>query len=492
MARQVISTVEQLRAAFAKHCSGFGEHSAKDVRDVRYELLTPDEIQILNDFYRQNLGEYDLIPTIELLSELLGLEPAGNAVPFIQIGDVAYVATRNKYNRSRTMSRIGPVTKDGTYSRTMVLARWVYNPSDPWVVDVNGQAASLQHRATAMILALQKGAILPPVAINFGLPKQFKDLADKAKARTKIDDSVTDPNVMPESLMRLIELETNGMELPIADREKVRAQAVKLRSTLCGMLGQRLAGKDITTTGAKQSFELEQGIVDRFGLTSVNGLSYGPEESPEYVEGGTYQALDVLVARVLIGTRDRSGLVLFSPAIIATGLALASNRESVIDSKARSIVAETIDDENSTAFGEALIRATQEVLESELEIDWDLVRNFLDYFRATQFLVESSGTIANETGPLGTVFADLLRHNKSAKGKYIAKKLNYAATSISAMSSLVQLLNQLADGVDPSELESITTRYKDSNSKDDNKVYRAFGGVDIGYTAKTRKKDSDE
>lgn len=490
MARQIIRTVSELQAAFTKHCSGYGDHPAKDVRDVRYELLTPTEIQTLNDFYQQNLGEYVLIPSLEIFIALLGLEPAGNQVPFITIGDVSYVATRNKYNRTRTMSRIGPAKKEGTYTHTMVAGRWVFNPSDPLVVDCNGQAASLQHRGTAAIEAIQLGAILPPMALNLGMPKQFKDLADKAKARSKIDDSVTDPNVVPDELLHLIELQTNGMALPIADRAKTRTLAVKLRSTLCGMLGQRLNGKDITTTGVKQTFGQEQSIASRFGQIEVAGISYGNESSPEYQEGGIFDAIDVLVTKVLIGTRERTGSALFSNAIIATGLVLASNREALVDMKARELVSSRVSDDTSTQFSEELLRARNEVIEGDLEIDFVLVDKFLELFRATAIVIEKSGAVANASGPFGELFAQLQKHNTTAKGKYAAKRLNYAPTSISAMSSMVSLIKAvIADEVETTE--SITTRYKDSSDTKDNKEYRSFGGVDIGYQEKSKKSDNE-
>jgi hypothetical protein len=81
-----------------------------------------------------------------------------------------------------------------------------------------------------------------------GVPKQFKDLADKAKSRSKIDDNFTDKTLMPQALVNYVELTVGGELTAPKNVDKTRKDLIKLRSTVCGMLANRMNGKDVGTT----------------------------------------------------------------------------------------------------------------------------------------------------------------------------------------------------------------------------------------------------
>jgi hypothetical protein len=64
------------------------------------------------------------------------------------------------------------------------------------------------------------------------------------------------------------------------------------------------------------------------------------------------------------------------------------------------------------------------------------------------------------------------------------KKLIYAATSIPAMSAMVQLVK----GIDNDTLSEVQTKYAQRDGKY-SPEYRSFGGLDVGYLdRKDRKK----
>jgi hypothetical protein len=87
-------------------------------------------------------------------------------------------------------------------------------------------------------------------------------------------------------------------------------------------------------------------------------------------------------------------------------------------------------------------------------------------------------------GPLGEVLKELVEFNSTRKAATTEKRLIYAATSIPAMSSVVQLVKN----IDNDDSGSIFTKYPTKSSPE----FRCFGGLDVGYIdRKDRKKASE-
>lgn len=489
--KNIIKNTSELTLAIAKHCSGFGEHPAKDVADVRFSKLTAEDVALLNDFSLKNSEFYTLVePTIDIFIALMGLEETTIEQPFVQFNDKSYVARNNVYNRTRTESRIGPVKTPKTYSNMMLRGLWALNCQDPWVVDVFGQAVSLQHRCKAAILALLAGAKLPPIVLCLGVPKQYKDLADKAKSRSKIDDNFTDKSLMPQALVNYVELTVGGELTAPKNVDKTRKDLIKLRSTVCGMLANRMNGKDVGTTGEKQDFDAESAIADMFGAIELPTIELPTQEGapPIVVEGGTYLALDWLCCRVYEagksgdGKQAKSHLGLFANTIVTTALALASNDEKRVAAIVNESV-QRVDGETIEEHSQRVLQAREEVLAAQLTIDVELVDKVLNALTTTT--IETKGNeVASFGGPLGEILKSLFEFNNSAKAKVTEKKLIYAATSIPAMSAMVQLVK----GIDNDTLSEVQTKYAQRDGKY-SPEYRSFGGLDVGYLdRKDRKK----
>lgn len=487
---KTISTVAELQVAFAKHCSGFGEHPAKDVADVRFSKLSAKDVKLLNDFSSKN-SEFYIIPepTIELLTAFLGLVETVTEQPFISFNDKNYVATNNAYNRTRTESRIGPVKSPKTYSNLMHSGLWAVNFQDPWVVDVYAQVVSAQHRAKARLLSLLAGGgENAPIVLCLGVPKQFKDLADKAKSRSKIDDNFTDRSLMPQALVDYVELTVGGEKTAPKSVDKVRKDLIKLRSTVCGMLANRIHGKDIGTTGAKQDFDEESAVAEMFGTVELESIEIPTQEGapPIIVEGGTYLAIDWLCCRVYEagksgdGKQEKSHLILFANTVITTALALASNDEKRVSA----IVAESverIDGETIEDHSQRVLSMRDQVL-SQPTIDIELVDKVLAALTSTT--IEVKGTsVESFGGPLGEVLKNLYEF-ASTKGKTVEKKLIYGPTSVPSMSAMVQLTK----GIDNDSLTDIYTKYPMKDGKY-SPEYRSFGGLDVGYVARGKKSE---
>jgi|694.fasta_scaffold05862_25 hypothetical protein len=489
--KNIIKTVAELSLAITKHCSGFGDHPAKDVADVRFSKLTAEDVALLNDFSLKNSEFYTLVdPTIDIFIALMGLEESTIDQPFVQFNDKSYVARNNVYNRTRTESRIGPVKTPKTYSNMMMRGLWALNCQDPWVVDVFGQAVSLQHRCKAAILALLVGAKLPPIVLCLGVPKQFKDLADKAKSRSKIDDNFTDKTLMPQALVNYVELTVGGELTAPKNVDKTRKDLIKLRSTVCGMLANRINGKDVGTTGEKQDFDAESAIAELFGIVELESVEIPTQEGapPIVVEGGNFLALDWLCCRVYEagksgdGKQAKSHLGLFANTIITTALALASNDEKRIAAIVNDTV-QRIDGETIEEHSQRVLSAREEILSGGLTIDIALADKVLEELTTTT--IETKGNeVVSFGGPLGEILKSLFEFNNSAKAKVTEKKLIYAATSIPAMSAMVQLVK----GIESDTLQDVQTKYGQRDGKY-SPEYRAFGGLDVGYLdRKDRKK----
>lgn len=485
---KTIETVAQFELALAKHCSGFGEHPAKDIPlELRYSKLTAEQIRTLSDFAAKNAETYIIPkPTLEILFAIGGLVETQTEQPFITVEGKNYVATRNKFNRPRTKSRIGPVKTHGTYANMMVRGLWAINLQDPWVIDVTAQAISLQHRLDAEIQAIIAGAELPPIVIVLGLPRQFKDLADKSKSRSKIDDSFTDATLFPDSLVQYVELSVSGETTAPKQQETRRKDLVKLRSTVCGMLSQRLQGKDISSTGAKQDFDEESSIAERFGTITLPEMKLGAGETETIIEGGSFLALDWLCCRVYEsgksgeGKQGKSHLALFANSIIATALALGSNDETYISEQVAQRLAENeVESETIEEKAERQLAYREEILAQGLRIDIDMVEHVLGLLTSTVIELRD-GKPQTTGGPLGSMLAKLAEFNSTWKS--LDTKHVYKPTSVPAMSAMVQLIRSCMS----SELEAeIYTRYKSRDGKY-SEEYRNFGGADVGFIKKER------
>jgi hypothetical protein len=344
-----------------------------------------------------------------------------------------------------------------------------------------------------MILAAIAGAKLPPIILCLGVVKQFKDLADKAKARNKIDDNYTDKSTLPQELVSYVELTVGGELSAPKLVEKVRTDLLKLRSTVCGMLENRLNGKDIGTTGAKQDFDEESAIAELFGTVDLETVEIptGETTAPIIVEGGTFLALDWLVCRVYEagksgdGKQEKSHLKLFANSVLATALALASNDEKRVSAIVNESV-QRVDGETIEEHSQRVLQAREEVLASPT-IDMALVEKVMSTLTSTSIELKATKDkteVVSYGGPLGEVLKELVEFNSTRKAATTEKRLIYAATSIPAMSSVVQLVKN----IDNDDSGSIFTKYPTKSSPE----FRCFGGLDVGYIdRKDRKKASE-
>jgi len=306
-----ITTVMQLKALFASCCIGPQTPAAAAVPNLRSDKISSEDYKTLSEYITDDAGYVQQVwidPNVEgILEELLGLEPATPTdIIFLTIGKDSYTAKRNQKNRKRTLSRIGPATKDGTYSNLMVRGRWASLPIDSHAYDWYGQIQTAQHRFDAMLTARKAGAVLPLIHVTVGLPPQFKDLTDKAKARTKIDDSFTDESLLPIELVTLVQLNSSGVVTELQSRMEERKKLVEMHSKVCSGIAHRLTGKDIPPSGGKQSWNDESDLAERFGMVSFDDFvtivknEHGNETATLTQEGGEFSAVGKLVRQLKI------------------------------------------------------------------------------------------------------------------------------------------------------------------------------------------------
>lgn len=466
-----LNTLAEVQAAFAKHCKGPQTEGAKVASESanRFHKLEPESIAELNR-HTAEFGEVYLvdIQADGVLDFLLGLEPATNGeVPFITIGKDAYVAKRNRNNRKVSLTRVGPISTDGTYANSESRGLWGLTASDPWTFDWDGQILSAQHRGIAKVYLRNAGLRLEPVYIYLGVPPQWRDLADKARPRNAKDDDETDDTVCPLSIISEIQLTMHGETDTAVDLKKERTRCIDLRKKLIGNLELRLKGSEISTTGDKLQPQERFEFVERLGGEDVIGK---------------YVSTIREYGRAPTGKYDRQFVSLFHPNIVATALILASNDETAFN--ARLALIERNPNETPEEYVERQIAERHRIQsEGEILIDWKLVKDFMEAL--------SKSTV--DSGPFAKVFADLFERRKTDKKDKDMKKYLWTDTGncIAAMSAIVELINNFRKG----ETEaSVWTVYRRKSDNEVSPYYRCFGGLDVGYTKSTTRKGkkSDE
>lgn len=464
---RTVSTLAELKAIYAEYCNGPRTEIAKSIPDVRFSKLTGEDKTVLSSYVATEtlvcLVDFN---NVELIDFVLGLAESDGTLPiFATVDGKAYHATRNQFNRSKTDSRIGPKTKDGTYSNSMVRGHWICNWNDPGLVCWLGGIRSFQHRLGAMKLALPEmqanGTLLPLFPMVFGIPPQFSDMTDKAKSRSAKDDDSCDPSVVPLDLIRSIQTEIHGEPMETNDLVPVRKDCIALRLKLLGCLSQRLRGSDVSKTGDKLTDDMKNDLLDRLGGGSV---------------------VDDFIIRVYESQRSPSGKLdrqwtdLFSPAIVATGLVLYNSGFS----KMETYVAETVQrqpDETAEEYTERRLDAQRAFIAGPLKLDIGMVQTFLTT------LMESTA----ENGEFSTIFADLYKRKGNEKKGSGSKNLFFEPLSKPSMSAFVKLMK----AYESNELSvSVWTTYKNIGTADKPEFspkYECFGGVDCGHKSKSEE-----
>ena len=502
MADLKLNTVAELASFFATHGSGPGNHPAKDVPLKRTAKLTAEEVKILNDYSVNVAADAWVRVTKENVSFLLGLEEATPAdVIFATYGGKAYTAKRNRYNRKRTASRIGPVSKPKTYSNLMARLLWLSLRIDPFVYDWNGDIQSAQHRCDAWQLALlvaEQAITAEPIYIRIvvGNPPQFRDGMDKAKSRTKTNDDEVDATLFPRDLIDRVALQYTGVISEPKHYEKERSDLVKLRSKVCETVRNRLTGSDFSKTGSKFDSEQDEQISELLGTIELANFEQKDNEGNlvKTVAGGEFSLLEYVCCRLYEAQKSQSGKLdapwtkTFSPAIVASTLILANVSEDVITTQLEEASAlvdlsdMTVEERTNWMLAK---RAELLDLENPIELNLDLFNTFV------HSLTTSMATKEGGAGPFGTVFAEIASKRTTTKSTEENAKYLYHENSFVAMSACVQLVKHVVAGDDLDEIKVWTSYPKvgKGEAKAVSPVYRNFGGRDIGFVSKTKKKD---
>ncbi len=440
----------------------FGALVSNSVRKVRSEELTNSEVRTLNAKIVGNSFSCFVEATRENLEILAGIRACKEGEhPFITIGGKGYVFERNKHNRPLSLSRVLPVTKDGTYSNSQARGLWGTLAGVLLFTD-EGEIASAQHTISGALGALENGETLPGLYFFcvFGLPPQYRDMSDKGRARNKQQDSFSDDNLFEEKLFEGIQLERTpeGKE-----RQSERMGLLKLRSKIAASVLARSSGKDISRTGDKLSWVQEKDFCSRFS----------DAQTMEKLSLRLWEA-----SKSQSGKQDRAWLDLFEPSILGTCLVLASNSEEVISSKIASEV-QREEGESPEEFAERKLALRASLLspEAPLDLNWDLVDTVL----------ELVSTTSDNSGPLVSVFADLFSRKAKDKKTDENKSLLYSKLSIAAMSACVELVKNIQK---EDFTSSVWTSYVVREGKAPTN-YRNFGGLDCGYI-NSRKSKKEE
>jgi hypothetical protein len=479
----IVSSVSELQSIFAKYGSGPMTELAASVRNVRAELLTAEETKILSEYVTKNVFFGFLEPNVPgLMQELIGLQEATpEDTIFATYGGKAYTAKRNANNRDKSAGRIGPATKDGTYTNLMARGLFATLPTDPLCVDWFGQGKSLQHRSDAFIATLlaNPDAQLPLAFFVVGLPPQLGDWTDKAKNRTKKDDNKCDTTMIPVDWIQLVNLHVAGLTTAPANRSKERSECLIVQSKVSETVQRRFNGLDIYPTGAKQTTEEEQKMLALFGEVTVEKFDSEIVNMPET----DMNALSYLVCKVVASARTQSGKIdslwaktYFSPSVVASAIILASNDETYIENE----VSERFNpDDDLTIEQKAELR-----LQIKAEIVAPTAPIRIDFQLADEVLtLLGQSTDKEGGGPLGDCLAKLSEQTK-VKFDKDGRKYDYKPQSIASMSSMVQLIKNIRED----KLgESVNTKYIKRNDTY-SPAYRCFGGRDIGYV-NTKKSD---
>ena len=435
------------------------------VRQVRSDELTSDEVAILNRGVVGNSFVCWVSATRENIEKLLGCRPCREGEnPTVTIGGTGYIFENNKYNRPLSLTRIAPMSKSGTYAHSQANRKWGAG-AGLLVFDDRGQIVSAQH---SLIAALHVAILNPESLVDlsflcfFGLPPQFRDWSDKGRARNKTQDSYGDDTLFTEGLIGAIQLERTP---PGKDRITERTGLIKLRSKIASNVLNRFGGKNISKTGDKLSWPDEKAFADRFAdsqeLERLCVTLWESAKSPS-------------------GKQDRPFMDLFELSIVGAGLILASNRQEVIDAEiAENVVRQPDEAPEDYTERKLAYQASLLATDSPVRLDWELVNNVL------KMLAESS----DNAGPLATVFGDLFTKKSKDKRSDKFTSLLYSKLSIASMSAFVELVKNILAGDTTS---SVWTSYRIVDEKAPTS-YRCFGGLDIGYVNSRKGKDkSDE
>jgi len=466
---QVVNTLVQLKAIYSEFCNGCRNPETKLIPENRFSKLSSEEKQLLSE-YVANETAVVLVDfnSEEMIDFVLGLEVSDGTKPiFGTYGGVAYHATRNQRNRLKTDSRIGPKTKPGTYSNTMIRGHWITNWNDPGLVCWHGSIRSFQHRLAAMKLALPdilaSGQRLPLFPMVIGIPPQFSDMTDKAKSRKATDDDNCDETILPFELISEIQTEIHGEPMETNDQVSVRKDCIALRQKFLGTLAQRLRGCDVSKTGDKLGDDEKNDLIDRLG---------GSETVDRFI-------LQVYESqRSPSGKLDRQWTDLFSPAIVATGLILWQSDETRLQRyQTETVIRQP--DETAEEYAERRLTAETEFLAGALKYNATEISEFLRELRET----------TTENGKFHEIFADLYSRKSKEKKSSGSKNLFFEPLSKPSMSAFVKLVKAYQTG----ELSvSVWTTYKNIGSVEKPEYspkYENFGGVDIGYKSKSKKSD---
>lgn len=241
--------------------------------------------------------------------------------------------------------------------------------------------------------------------------------------------------------------------------------------------------------------------MERFGHVAVPAFERtvtdpvsGIESVDSVVDGLECLAFDHLLCKVYEAAKISTGKPTarwteqFTPAIVVTGLVLASNDEEYVNSQ---IETKRQEGETVEEYNDRLISEESALLspDSDLRIDWEFVEKVLHLLKTSQ----PGG------GELGKIFQDLIDDINAGKdttkvkaGSDAVKKATkfvYSANSVAAMSAFVQLLKNIRANDFTSR---IFTKYKADANGDYPAAYRCFGGRDIGYQVVKAGKKSKE
>jgi hypothetical protein len=441
----------------------FGVLAPNQERKVRSEELTSSEVQALNKKVVEHSFACWVQASREALEVLAGIRATQDGeAPFVTIGGKGYVFDRNLHNRPLSLTRVLPVTKEGTYSNLQARGLWGSGAGILVYTD-EGEIASAQHTATGGLGAIEAGYDLSGLyyLCFFGLPPQYRDWSDKGRARNKLQDSFSDDSLFAEELFEELQPERTP---PGKDQERERTGLLKLRSKLASNVLSRSGGKDISRTGDKLSWSEEKAYCNRFPSS----------QDMERLSIRLWEA-----SKSQNGKQDRAWLDLFEPSILGACLVLASNSEEVIEAAIASEVVRG-DDETPEDYTERKLTTRKALLSSEapLRLNWDLVNEVL----------ELVSTTSDNAGPLVKVFADLFARKNKDKRTDEHKSLLYSKLSIASMSACVELVKNIQKGDFES---SVWTSYTIREGKAPT-AYRCFGGLDCGYINSRKSKKSEE
>lgn len=307
------------------------------------------------------------------------------------------------------------------YVNDMVAGLWGYG--DPLIIAGDGKIASAQHRAAAYLKAL---AIKPelgdiPFPCMYGLPPQMIDFIDRGRERKASDMEYRDETVFEQSLIDEVFTETPEP----TTTKKLRQVWSDCIVTVRNNVHCRCRGIDVHPSGTQAPTKRDALMVDQRFTESTD--------------------LQRLILKCFIASKhpdtgkDNSWRDVWTVSHLATALVLRCN-------------------------------ASHDNPET-LTIDWEYIDSVCNA------LAGSSGE--NGTGPFGPAIADVLsaiKDIKKAGGSKPGDKELFGC--------LVTAMGQF-DEVGETGKVWIGKRDRSKKERTKDKSFRIFGGVDIGFQAKT-------